>query len=518
MTEQSGLQPRQIARAAFLIMAAYIASNLVGLVRQIIVSETFGTSAELDAYWAAFRLPDFLFTLIAGGALASAFLPTFASTLARGDHTGAWHLASAIINLVMLVLTVGAVIAGLAAPTLVATVVAPGFSPAQQTLTVSLMRLMLISPVLFGISGILGAILNAHQHFLLPAIAPILYNTGIAIGAAFIAPLPGMGIYGLALGVVLGAMMHLAVQLPGLRGRGGHYVASLGLSDPQVREVARLMLPRMLGVAVVQINFQVNTILASGLAEGSLSALTMAFMIFLLPQAAIAQAAATAAFPTLSTLAAQHRLDEMRRTLTTTLRGVLFLAVPASLGLIILREPIIRFLFQRGAFDQRSTALVAWALGFYALGLVGHSVLEVLVRAFYALHDTRTPVVVGAAATAINVLLSLILLRVFTLLGLLPHGGLALANAIATSVEMLILGGLIRQRLGGLEGRRTLRAFARSAVAAAGMGLAVLGIILWLPFRSDLWVVTAGVTLGGLVYLVLALLLGSEEVRSLRIW
>lgn len=518
MSTHTGLRPRQIARATLVIMVAYVASNLVGLGRQIVVSQTFGTSAELDAYWAAFRLPDFLFTLVAGGALASAFLPTFTSALARGDRAGARRLASAAANLVLIVLVLGAIVIGLAAPLLVASVVAPGFSPAQQARTVELMRLMLLSPILFGLSGIVGAVLNAHQHFLLPAIAPIMYNLGIAIGAVFIAPWPGMGVRGLALGVVLGAAMHLGIQLTGLKGRGVRYTPTLGLDDPNVHEVARLMLPRMIGIAVVQINLQVTTIIASSLAEGSLSALTLAWMIFLLPQAVIAQSAATAAFPTLATLVAQERLDEMRHTLAVTLRNVLFLAIPASIGLILLREPMIRFLFQRGQFDERSTALTSWALGLYALGLVGHSVLEVLVRAFYAMHDTRTPVVIGGGAMALNVVLSLLLIRVFDALGFMPHGGLALANGVAATLEMLVLGWLIRKRLGGIEGRRTLTSLARAGIAAIGMTLAVLAIAVWSPVRSDLWIVASGVALGGLVYLGLSLLLRSEEVQSLRVW
>ncbi|MER3545302.1 MAG: murein biosynthesis integral membrane protein MurJ [Chloroflexota bacterium] len=517
MSEHRGLPPHQIARAALVIMVAYILSNLVGLARQIVVSQAFGTSAELDAYWAAFRLPDFLFTLVAGGALASAFLPTFTAALARGDRLGAWRLASAVANLVLIILICGAILLAVAAPLLVATVVAPGFSPSQQAWTVHLMRVMVLSPILFGLSGLLSAILNAHQHFLLPAIAPILYNVGIMIGAVFLAPLPGMGVRGLAFGVVLGAALHLAIQLIGLKGRSAQYVPTLGLNDPQLHEVARLMLPRMLGVAVVQLNFQVNTILASGLEAGRLSALTLAWMIFLLPQAVIAQSAATAAFPTLATLVAQGRLDEMRHTLATTLRNVLFLAIPASLGLILLRDPLIRFLFQRGEFDARSTALTSWALGLYALGLVGHSVLEVLVRAFYAMHDTRTPVVVGAGAMGLNIVLSLTLIQVFRPLGLFPHGGLALANSMAATAETLVLVWLIRKRLGGLEGRRTLATLVRASVAALGMALVVLTSATWLPVRSDPWIVASGVALGGGVYLGLSLLLRSEEVHSLRV-
>ena len=511
-SDRGAADKTQIARAAGLVMALFVVSRALGLLREMVISHQFGTGGELDAYLAAFRLPDLLFQLVAGGALASAFIPTFASYLARDDKHGAWRLASAVINWVLILTSLLALAAALLAPWLVRAVIAPGFDPARQALTVSLMRLMLLTPAIFGVSGVVMGILNARQHFLLPALAPILYNLGIIGGAILLAP--DRGVYGLAIGVVVGAVAHLAIQVPGLAAHKLRYSPTLGLGDRGVREVGRLMVPRMVGLAAVQLNFLVNTILASGLAVGSLSALNYAWLLMLLPQGVFAQAVATAAFPTLSAQSAKGQWEEMRSTLSATLRAVLYLALPATVGLIVLRMPLVQLIFERGAFSTTSTQMVAWALALYALGLPAHSVLEIVVRAFYALHDTKTPVLVGIASMALNVLLSLGFIRVFQWLGWMPLGGLALSNSLATTLEMAVLVGLARKRLGGLEGRRLAQSIARIGVAAAVMGI-LLTLFLTLVAGRSAWLV-AGLAIGiGLAtYGLVSLGLGASEPQA----
>src|SRR3990172_8125100 len=279
-------------------MAGFVVANLLGLLRQIIINRTFGTSAELDAYFAAFGVPDLLFNVLAGGALGSAFIPMFAGFLAEDDEKAkAWRLASAVLNNLLLVLSVVASIAALIAPFLVRTILAPGFAPEYQQLTAGLMRVMLISTVIFGVSGLLMGIHNAHHHFLGPAIAPVVYNLGIIIGALAAGR---FGIYGLAWGVAGGAALHLLVQLPALLRYQPVYQPVLDWADASVRQVGKLMLPRMFGLAVWRINFWINVAISSTLPAGSLSGLSIGFQIFTFPQAAIAQAIATAVFPTLS--------------------------------------------------------------------------------------------------------------------------------------------------------------------------------------------------------------------------
>lgn len=505
----------RIARAATQVMALFVVSRALGLAREMVIGAVFGTSAEYDAYLAAARIPDLLFSLMAGGALASAFIPTLAGYFARDDAEGGWRLASAVVNLVLVALTLAAGLAWAVAPALVATVLAPGFPPPQQALTISLMRMMLVAPVLFGVSGVIMGILNTRQHFLLPALAPSLLNLSLIAAAGLLAS--RLGARALALGYVLGAVLHLAVQLPGLPRVGARYHPVLTLSDPGVREVLRLMAPRVLGLAAVHLNFLVNTNIASRLGEGAVSALNYAWLLMLLPQGVFAQAVATAAFPTFAEQAARGEQASMRHTLATTLRMVFFVTLPAAVGLLVLRRPLVALLFERGAFQASSTDAVAWALAFYALGLVGHAGVEIIVRAFYALHDTWTPVWVGGLAMSLNVVLSLTLPGVFAWMGLPAHGGLALANSVATLLEMGGLMALLRPRLGGLEGRALGTSVARSGLAAGAMGFL---LVLWqqaLPGASGAVVGAGGILLGAGAYLLAAVFIGMDEIHfSLR--
>lgn len=506
---------RQIARAAGTVMAAFVLSNVTGLVRQILVSRAFGTGAEIDAFYAAARLPDLLFSLVAGGALGSAFIPTFTDFLTKEDKDGAWQLASAVGNLATVILTIASALAALFAPQVIRHVIyvlAPNQDPNQLGLTVELLRIMLLSPVIFGISGLLMGVLNAHQVFLLPALAPTMYWLGMIFGVLFL--VPSWGIHGLAWGAVFGAALHLGVQLPALRRVSGRYFATLGLQYPAVREVGRLMAPRLLGVAVVQLNFLVNTILASAQPVGSLTAITIAWAVMTMPQVVIAQAIAIAALPTFSDQVARGRLDEMRSSLTATLRAVIFLALPASLGLILLRQPIVVLLFQGREFDAHSTDLVAWALLWYAAGLVGHSVVEILSRAFYAMHDTKTPVFIGAGAMSLNLVFSFAFSALFLRAGWAPHGGLALANSAATALEMTGLLVLMRRRLNGLDGREILTGVGQALAASLAMSL-----VLWLwtaqTTGQTTWLIAgAGIALGAGAYALLIIALGVREARG----
>jgi putative peptidoglycan lipid II flippase len=509
------LNGRRIAGATLIVMFFFVISRVTGLLREMIIGAQFGTSAELDAYLAAFRIPDLLFQLVAGGALGSAFIPTFSQLWTEEGEARAWQLFSRVLNLVTMLLVVLAGLAAILARPLVEGVIAPGFEPAQQILTAQLMRWMLISTVVFGASGLFMGALNATQHFALPAAAPILYNVAIILGAWLLAPF--YGIYGLVMGVVGGALAHFAVQIPGLVAQKARYSVDLTWRDPAVRAVGRLMGPRVLGLLFVQLNFLINTILASQLAEGSLAALNYAWMLMLLPQGIFAQAIATVAFPTFAAQIAARDQDALLRTLDRTLRTVLFLTLPAAVGLYVLRVPLIQILLERGNFTAESTAAVAYALQFFALGLVAHALVEIIVRVFYALHDTLTPVIIGIGAMLLNILFSL------WWIGWLGYGGLALANSVATILEMLVLLALLRRRLGALPMRSLLVSAVRSTLAAVVMGLAVWGWLSWLT-DQPLWIMglPTGWTaaLGGLLialitYAGVSFALGAEELRSL---
>ncbi|MFO7741476.1 MAG: murein biosynthesis integral membrane protein MurJ [Anaerolineae bacterium] len=504
---------RRIAKAASLVMALFVLSRLLGLGRQMIIGALFGTSADLDAYLAANRITETVFLVVAGGALGSAFIPAFASHLANEDHAGAWRLLSAVVNLTLIAMTIVVVGIALFAPALVGTVIAPGFDPALQRLTARLLRLMLVTPIIFAISGVVMSALHAHQHFLLPALAPSIYNLSIIGGAVVLGP--RLGVRGMAVGVVVGSVLHLLVQVPQLLRYGARYLPVLGLDDPSVREVGRLMGPRVLGTAVAQLNLVINNSLATGMGEGAVSAINYAWMLMLLPQGIFAQAVGTAAFPTFAEQVAGGERDEMRQTLASTLRGVFFLSIPATVGLVALANPLVSLLFERGEFEVSSTRAVAWALTFFALGLVGHAGLEIVARAFYALHDTFTPVWVGGLAVGLNVALSLTLPGVFASAGLQPFGGLALANSIATLLEFGLLLILVRRAMNGIQGRRMVTAITKSGLAALGMGVALAGWQAALPSTGSLLRGGGGVVFGLAVYLLVALLLGSDELSAM---
>jgi putative peptidoglycan lipid II flippase len=507
---------RQIARAAGTVMAAFVLSNLTGLVRQILVSNAFGTSIQLDAYNAASTYPDFVFNLIAGGALASAFIPTLTGFLAKGDRREGWQLASSIINLVLLVLTGISLVSAFLAPQIMRLIyiMKPTLDPQVQAMAAELLRILLISPVIFGVSGLLMGVLNVHQVFLWPALAPSMYWLGMIFGLLFL--VPSMGIYGLAWGAVIGAGLHFLVQLPTfLRLPERHFTLTLGLHLPAVREVARLMGPRLLGVGVVQINAVVNAMLATAQPIGSLTAIKYAWAIMTMPQVVIAQAIAIAALPTFSAQFARGELSGMRASLAATLRGVILLALPATLGLILLREQVIAVLFQHGEFDAHSTQLVSWALLWYTAGLVGHSVVEIVSRAFYAMHDTKTPVLVGAVAMSLNLGFSFLFSAWFERLGWMPHGGLALANSLATALEMVGLLFFMRRRLNGLDGRFLMAGVWPAILATLAMSLALWGWLAVLPGRSIWLLALGGVLLGGGVYALGVLGLGVAEAKSL---
>ncbi len=497
-------RPRQLARAATIITFFFITSRVLGLARDIVISHQFGTSRALDAYFAAFNVPDFIFNLIAGGALGSAFIPTFAAALALDDTRRAWRLASAVINLALILTTALAALLAIFAPQVVAATVARGFAPADQALTASLMRWMLITPIVFGVSGIVMGILNSHQHFVLPALAPVLYNAAIIAGALFLAPT--MGVYGLAAGVVAGAFLHLSIQIPWLVRARMQYTPVLGLDNADVREVGRLMLPRTFGIAAVQINFLVNTILASGLPAGAIAALSYSWRLMLLPEGIVGQSLATAVFPTFSQQNARNEIDDFRRTFSTAFRATLFLTIPAAVGLFILGGPLVALVLQRGELNAQSTAETAWALQFYAVALFAHSGLEILTRAFYAMHDTKTPVFVGVGAMVLNIALSL------ALLAPLAQGGLALANSIATILEMLTLLALLRRRMAGIDERTIVRSIARIAVGALAMGAALVAFASWFAPRGVLFVAVGGTALGAAVYFIVMAALRSEEI------
>ncbi len=526
MTASSNaLSNRQIARAAAVVLVGFLGSGLLGLVRTAIFSSTFGTTDALDAFYAAQRIPEALFVLVAGGALGSSFIPVFARYLTAKDQEGAWRLASAVMTLSALAATVLAVMVAVLAPILVPAILVPGDSPAVQALTVSLTQVMLVTVIIFSVSGLMMGILNAHQLFILPALALSMNNIGLIFGALVLTrvlPSTQIGdsvsasVYGPAIGAVIGALLHLLIQLPGLRPINARLRFLPAFGVPGVREVLTLMAPRVLGLAIVQINFIVNAALSSRMVEGSYTALTTAFTLMFSVLGIIAQSVGTAVFPSLSALAAAGDMVGFKSRLAGALRSVLFLSFPMTVGMIVHGGPLIALLFQRGAWTSEATAATAWALAFFAVGIAGFSALEILSRAFYALADTRTPVTIGILSMISNIVFSLLFIQFIGQPGSLsrgPFAGLALANALTTIAEALALWFLLQRRIGAVGGRvfdGALRALSASLV----MGVAVWGSNQLLSGHGIALPVIAGVGVGAVVFFGVSIVLGVDEART----
>lgn len=502
----------RLARAALVIGGSYVLSNLAGFLARILIAQQYGTGAEHDAFRAAFQIPDLLFSLLAGGALGSAFIPTFTARLANNRAGAAWALARRIALLTVLAMGGVAAIAAFFADTLTANIVATGFAPEAQRLTAELMRIMLIGTVVFSLSGLLMGVLQSHESFLAPALAPALYQLGLIAGAT---ALSGLGARGLALGVVAGALAHLGIQIPALLRlrRPAPTPADVADARGDVGQVLRLMIPRMIGLGATRLNLVVNTRLASEMGIGAVSAFDQAFAILVLPIAMAGQAVGTALFPSISAAAARGERAAFGASLTRALRMVIAFAAPATAGLILLGQPLIRLLFERGSFNAASTALVAGTLSWLAVGLIGHSALEIVTRGYYALKDSTRPAVFSVLSMVANVGLSLFLARVFASAGQSPVGGLALANALATLAETAGLAILLSRVGGALDGRVIVDGLLRSVGASLVMALALAG---WRALAGDGASATlAAIPLGGAIYLGAAWLLRSDDARWL---
>ncbi len=396
------LKLSQVSRAAALLFFFFGVDKVLAIVRQVLTARIFGLSAELDAFNAANNLPDLLFALISGGALAIAFIPVLSDVLTREGKASAWKLFSRIANLAFVVTAVFAVIIAIFADRLVGwrLGIAPGFETEQQQLVAELMRLNLIATLLFSISGLVMAGLQANQHFLFPAIAPLLYNTGQIIGAVILAPttpvqlgpitLPhlGLGIHGLVYGVILGAILHLLIQIPGLIRYQFQWSGGFGLRTQEVQKVLSLLGPRLLTMFFIQLIFIARDNLASGLGIGAVSALTYGWMIMQVPETLIGTALGTALLPTLAEYASQEKWQSFWQSVQKSVHYLAALTIPAALIISLGLTPLVKLAF---GFDDTATLLVMSATTAYLAGLLAHSLIEVGARAFYARLNARIP-------------------------------------------------------------------------------------------------------------------------------
>ena len=521
-----------------MVMLAFLAAKIISLVQTLIIAQAFGVGRDLDAYVAANRIPELIVILISGGALTHAFIPVFSGFLAKGDLDSAWKLSSHLINSIFtLALVLSALVFALA-PWLVDNAVAPGFDAPTARSTVEMMRILLLSTIIFAVSGIFSGILNSHQHFLLPALAPIMFDIGILIGVIFL--LPRFGIKGLAIGAVLGAGLHFSIQVPGLFRYKMRWRLELGWTNPQLWLVIRLMLPRIGGLGVFSLNFLVMNNIASRLGAGSVSALDWGWRLMQIPQTLIGTAMGIVIFPTLAALSELNDLSGKRDAMSGALRFILICSIPSAIALILLGRPLISLL-ERGAFDASASALVYSTLSMFTLGLIVHSALEIIARSFYADKDTLTPLFAALGGALINFVLAFALSDVArvdsnTLLNAVARSaptlqlsrdvgnvsGLALANSLGVMFEVLALLFILRRRWRGIAEKALARTVLKTLVASLVMAAAIVAFDLaWesLVFDSGLALTIlrlgAAGAIGLTAFLLSALALRMQELPEL---
>jgi putative peptidoglycan lipid II flippase len=507
---------RGLLRAAGSMSVMTALSRITGYVRDGLQAAILGAANSSDAFVIAYRIPNMLRRLVAEGALTSAFVPTFARVMQRDDRQALWRFAASVVYGLTVVLA-GIVVLGVLLSPLLVRLLAWGFavSPEKFALTVALNRLMF--PYIFCISlaALAAGILNAFEVYALPAFTPVLLNLA-TIGSALLLrdrfPDPA---FAFAVGVLLGGVLQLGVQVPPLLRRGLDLRPPRPFDREGLREVLRLILPRVFGVGITQVNLVVDSQFAASLRPGSVSFLYYAIRVTEITLGVFAISLSTVMLPRLSKAAAAGDGAQVRETLGTSLRLLLFVTVPATAGLIVLRLPIIHVLFERGRFGPEETALTASALACYAAGLLPYAAVSVLATAFYAHRDTRTPVIVGAWTFFIHLGLN------FVLRGPLGHDGIALSTAITAFFDALLLAWLLDRRLGVRPDGGVGAAAARALAAASAMALllaAALGRFdpLALPGIGAKALVLAGLIAGGaIVYGAASFLLGGREVRLL---
>lgn len=505
-----------ILSAATVIMAAVAMSRLLGLFRDRLLAGAFfsGREWQLDVYFAAFRIPDMIFQLLVLGALSAAFIPVFSRYLEKREEE-AYYLSSSVINfLLIFFVLVSLIVFALAEP--LARLITHDFSSIEIDLMVSLTRIMLLAQLFFCLSNFLTGVIQSHQRFLVPALSPVAYNLGIIFGIVVLGR--WLGIYGPTIGVVIGAFLHLVIQLPLALRLGLRYSFVFDWRHPGVRQVARLMLPRTLALAVSQIELTVAVFLATSLAAGSLSIFYFAQHLMNLPIGLFGIPIGQAALPTLSRESSGKGFEKFKKTFLSSFNQILYLALPASAILLVLRIPAVRIVFGAASFPWKATLLTGRVLAIFSLSIFAQAVVQLLVRGFYALHDTKTPFWIGALAVLTNVILSFFF--IFKLdFGIL---GLAWATTLASFLQTGLLLVFLNRAIGGFDKKAFFIPLIKMGIATA-----LTAVALWVPMRLldrfildttrtiNLVILTVIATFSGMgVYLVLSYFLKIAELKS----
>ena len=531
-------QINSITIAALLVALSSLVSRFLGIFRDRILAGEFGAGEVLDMYYAAFRIPDLVFNLLVLGALSAGFVPILTGLIKDSEcrqrnrifsssNQEAWTLASNILNILGITLIILAGLGIILAPWLMR-LITPGFSPDKLELTIKLTRIMFLSPIFLGLSSVFGGILQSFKRFFVYSLSPIMYNIGIIVGALFFAP--SWGVIGLAWGVVLGAALHMLIQLPAVFYLGYRYVPILNFGHKRIKEIIIMMIPRTMGLAISQINLLVVTIIASTLVSGSLTIFNFANNLQSFPIGIFGISFAVAAFPTLAAVAFNKK--KLIANFSTVFRQILFFIVPATVLLLTLRAQIVRVILGSGKFDWGDTIATIDTMSFFLLSLFAQASIPLLVRIFYARHNAKAPFYIGLVSVFINIGLSLWLPKIIMCKSIIGPGGgplaqcvplgvagLALAFSIASIVNFILLWLVLRVELGNLDEPKILSSVIKFSAAALAAGIAIQGTELLIVAYVDMsrtWGVFVHGFISGLAgilaYLAFCSFLKSEEL------
>ncbi len=519
-TNHRALAPGRLARAAGVIAVSTVASRGLGLIRDIFIAAFFGATSAKSAFVIAYFIPFFAQRLFLGGILSVVFIPAITDVLTRGDPDETRGVVTSTFNLVLLI-GLGLAAAGVLAAPLLVPIAAPGYlrtNPQVLTSAITLTRVMFVSMSFLALSGFVTGFLNAHHRFAIPALAPVVFNVVVIAGVALLGG--SLGILGVAVSFLAGWVAQFLVQLPAARQSGLRWGTALDLGHPAILEMRRLAIPAMLGLAVIEINSNVARFFASFLppqpAVDYVAVLDYAFSINQAPVSIFALSLATALFPTMARRAAEGPAP-LREATSLGLRGVLFTMVPVTAAMLALSQPLVRVIFQRGAFAPEATHAVALALAGFTVGSVPYAAYYIVTRTFYALHDTRTPVRIGLYMIALNAVLDVVLMQ------WLGHTGIALATSLVALANVGWLLGVLRRRLGGVDGGAIVGTAVRTTVAGAVLALVSLGTlravgtIIGSPGLAGSAIqLGAALVVGAAAYLGMCALLGVREMALLR--
>ncbi len=501
------LKSQSVIQGAFVIMLGTVISRVFGFAKEAVIAYVFGATAQTDAFLVALIIPGILSSLVAG-AITVAFIPIFTEYRTRKSEEEAWAVASTIINVVLLLLVFSSVVAALAAPILVP-LVGPGLAEETKDLAISLGRVLSPLVILQGVIGLSIAIHNSYKHFTVPAFSALFHSFGVIIGTLLLTE--RLGVHSLAVGTLVGMFTYFIVQAIPLMRHKQYYSLSFDYKHPGIKRVALLVIPFLVGSAADQVNLMVDRILASGLAEGSISALSYSSRVVGLPLGIFAGAISVAIYPYLSQYAAEDKLNNLRESFSEGLRMLWLLIIPVSVGLIVLNRPIVMLLFERGAFDGVATWMTSVALMYYSIGLFASAGNIMLMRVFFSMQDTLTPVKLGLIVVVVNIALNLFLVRH------LQHGGLALATSLASCFGFMLKIYYLRKKLKYLGALRIIISTGKMVVAAGIMGIVCYYVNSYLSELGQHLLLQVGVViaLGGAVYFALAFCFKIDEVARI---